>query len=139
MIEENYYWQQHPLMLHDDIHIHECIDENSLSHLKSSCFICSLFGSDFGGSSSFTSWMKEHMADYIDAHYIFLEHNYEIWYRHLFHWSKFDWSLEACMHLANGHLRTWRYKHFHDFLMRHLLDVHFYYVVCTLMIYIMYS
>ena len=33
------------------------------------------------------------------------------------------------MHLANGGLLTWRYKHFHDFLMRHLLDVHFYYVV----------
>ena len=26
MIEENYYWQKHPLTLHDDIHIHECID-----------------------------------------------------------------------------------------------------------------
>ena len=33
------------------------------------------------------------------------------------------------MHLENGGLLTWRYKHFHDFLMRHLLDVHFYYVV----------
>ena len=32
------------------------------------------------------------------------------------------------MHLENGGLLTWRYKHFHDFLMRHLLDVHFYYV-----------
>ena len=64
MIEENYYWKQHPLMLHDDIHIHECIDETSLSHLKSSCFLCSLFGSYFGGGSSFTSWMKEKMADY---------------------------------------------------------------------------
>ena len=33
------------------------------------------------------------------------------------------------MHLENCGLLTWRYKHFHDFLMRHLLDVHFYYVV----------
>ena len=33
------------------------------------------------------------------------------------------------MHLANGGLLTWRYKHFHDFLMRHFLDVHFYYVI----------
>ena len=33
------------------------------------------------------------------------------------------------MHLANGSLLIGRYKHFHDFLMRHLLDVHFYYVV----------
>ena len=33
------------------------------------------------------------------------------------------------MHLENGSLLTWRYKHFHDFLMRHILDVYFYYVV----------
>ena len=43
MIEEHYYWKKHPLMLHDDIHIHDCIDETSLIHLKSSCFPCSLF------------------------------------------------------------------------------------------------
>ena len=66
MIEENYYWQQHPLMLHDDIHIHECIDATSLSHLKSSCFPCFLFCSDFGRGCPFTYWMKEHM---IYAHY----------------------------------------------------------------------
>ena len=35
----------------------------------------------------------------------------------------------SCMHLENGGLLTWRYKHFHDYLMRHLRDVHFYYVV----------
>ena len=33
------------------------------------------------------------------------------------------------MHLENGSLLTGRYKHFHDFLVRHLLDAHFYYVV----------
>ena len=33
------------------------------------------------------------------------------------------------MHLENGGLLTWRYKHLHEFLMRHLLDVVFYYVV----------
>ena len=33
------------------------------------------------------------------------------------------------MNLANGGLLTWRYKYFHDFLMRRLLDVHFFYVV----------
>ena len=33
------------------------------------------------------------------------------------------------MHLENGGLHTWRYKHFHDLLMRHLIDVHFYYDV----------
>ena len=63
-IEEHYYWQKNPLLFHDDIHINGCIDETSLRHLKSSCFICSLFGSYFGGGSSFTSWMKEKMADY---------------------------------------------------------------------------
>ena len=76
MIEENYHLQKHPLLSHDDIHIHGCIDETSLIHLKSSCVLFSLFGSDFGGDSSFTSWMKEHMADYIDTHYIFLEQHY---------------------------------------------------------------
>ena len=63
----------HPLLFHDDIHIHGCIDETTLSHLNSSCFLCSLFGSNFDGGYSFTSWMKEHMADYLDAHYNFLE------------------------------------------------------------------
>ena len=125
MIEENYYWQQHPLLFHDDIHIHGCIDETSLRHLKSSCFICSLFGSYFGGGSSFTSWMKEKMADYyFDAYYIIWEQNYRTWDPHQCDWSIFDWSLEACMHLENGNLLTGRYKHFHDFLVRHLLDVH---------------
>ena len=54
----------------DDIHIHECIYETSLSHLNSSCFPCSLFCSDFGGGSPFTYWIREHTDDYIDAHYI---------------------------------------------------------------------
>ena len=58
IIEKYYYWQQHPLLFHDDMHIHGCNDETSLSHLKYSCFLFSLFGSDFGGGSSFTSWMK---------------------------------------------------------------------------------
>ena len=73
--------------------------------------------------------MKEHMDDYIDAHYIFLEQNYGTWDPYLCHWRRFYWSLEACTHLTNGGLLTWRYKHFHDLLMRQLLDVHFYYVV----------
>ena len=71
MIKGNYCWHQHTLLFHDDIHIHECIDETSLSHLNSPYFIYSLFGSYFGGGSSFTSWMKEHMVDYLDAPYIF--------------------------------------------------------------------
>ena len=48
--------------------------------------------------------MKEHMDDYVDAHYISLEQHYGTWDPHLCHWSIFDWSLEACMHLANGGL-----------------------------------
>ena len=129
VIEENSYLKKNPLLFHYDIHIHGCIDETYLIHLKSSCFLCSLFGSDFGGDSSFTSWMKERMANYIDVHYIFLDQHYRTWDPNLCHWSRFDWSLEACMHLANGSLLTWRYQHFHDFLMRRLFDVHYYYVV----------
>ena len=120
MIEEHYYWQQHPLLFHDDVHIHGCIDDTSLSHLKYSCFFCSLFGSDFSGDSSFTSWMKEYMAEYFDAYHILLEQNYRKWDPHLCHWSIFYWSPEYCMHLENGGLLTWRYKHIHDFLMMHL-------------------
>ena len=73
MIEDHYYWKKNPLLFHDYIHIHEFIDETNLNHLNSSCFLHSLFGSYFGGGSSFTSWMKEHMDDYIDAHYILLD------------------------------------------------------------------
>ena len=76
----------------------------------------------------------------VGAHsYSLLEQNYRTWDPHLFHWSIFDWSLEACMHLENGGLLTWRYKNLHEFLMRHLLDVLFIMLLCTLMIYIMYS
>ena len=76
MTEEHYYWNKNHPLFHYDIHIHGCIYDSSLIHLKSSCFLCSLFGSDFGGGYSFTPWMKEHMADYIDAHYIYLEQRY---------------------------------------------------------------
>ena len=103
--------------------------ETSLSHFKSPCFSCSLFGSYFSEDYSFTYCMKEFMAEYFDAYHILLEQNYRTWDPHLCHWSRFYWTLEACMHLENGGLLTWRYKHFHDFLMRHLLDVLFYYVV----------
>ena len=101
----------------------------SLSHLKSPCFCCSPFGSNLSGDSSFTSWMKEYMAEYFDAYHNLLEKNYRTWDPQLCHWRRFDWSLESCMHLENGSLLTWRYKHIHDFLMRNLLDVHSYYVV----------
>ena len=63
--------QQHPLLHYNDIHINGCSDEASLIHLKSSCFLFFLFGSYFGGGSSFTSWVKEHMDYYyFDAYYI---------------------------------------------------------------------
>ena len=72
--------------------------------------------------------MGEYMGEYFDEYKILLKKHYRTWDPHLCHWSRFDWSLEACMHLENGGLLTWRYKHFHDFLMRHPLDVLFYYV-----------
>ena len=103
---------------HDDKHIHECIYETSLIHLKSSCFLCSLFGLDFGGGSSFTPWMKEHMADYIDSNYIYFEQNYGTWDPHLFHWGISDLILDACVYGTHVDILTWMYKKFHDYLMR---------------------
>ena len=130
MIGEHYCWKQHPLLFHHDIHIHGCIDDTSLGHLKSSCFLCSFFGSDFGGGSSFTSWMKEHMADYyFDSYYIILEEHYRSWDPHLCHWIIFDIILDACVYGPHNDLLTWMYKHFHDSLMRYLLGVHLYDVV----------
>ena len=73
--------------------------------------------------------MKGYMDEYFDAYQFLLEHHNRTWDNHLCHWRRFDWSLEACMYLANGSLLTGRYKHFHDFLVRNLLDVHYYYVV----------
>ena len=83
MIGEHFCFQPHTLLYIYDSLIHGCMGENSLSHLKSPCFSCLLFGSDFCGGSSFTPWMKEHMDDYIDAHYISLEQNYGTWDPHL--------------------------------------------------------
>ena len=98
------HFQQNPLLHYDDIHVHGCIDETSLSHLKSSCFLCSLFGLDFGGGSSFTSWMKERMVDYIDEHYIFLENHYGTWDPHLCHWGRFDKIHDACVYGPHNYL-----------------------------------
>ena len=97
MIREHFRCQPHTLLYLYDSLIHGCMGESSLSHLKSPSFFFSLFGSD-----------------------------YRTWDPHLCHWSIFYWSLEACMHLENGGLLTWRYKHLHEFFMRHLLDVHIY-------------
>ena len=41
----------------------------------------------------------------------------------------FDIILYACVYGPHGDLLTWMYKHFHDSLMRYLLDVHLYDVV----------
>ena len=71
--------------------------------------------------------MKEKMADYyVDAYYILWEKNYRTWDPHLCHWSRYDIILDACAYQPNDDLLTWMYKHFHDFLMRYLLDVHLY-------------
>ena len=107
MIEEHYCWKQHPLLFLVDIYIHGCVDETSWSHLKSSCFLCSLFGSYFGGGSSFTSWMKENMADYIDAHYMFLEQHYGTRDDNLCHLRRHDIILDACAWAAHDDLLTW--------------------------------
>ena len=118
--------KKHPLLFLDDIHIHGCIDGNYLSHLKSSCFIFSLFGLYFGGGSSFTSWMKEHMLDYLEAHYIFFEKHYWTWDPRLCQWGISNIILYACVYGPHDDLLTWMYKHFHDSLVRYLLDVHLY-------------
>ena len=62
----------------NDIHIHGCIDETSLRHLKYPFFLGSLFGLDFEGGYSFTSWMKENMDDYFYGYYIPWEKRYMI-------------------------------------------------------------
>ena len=69
------------------------------------------------------------MDDYLDAHYIFLEQHYGTWDPHLCHWGRSDIILDACVYGPHGDLLTWMYKHFHDSLMRYLLDVHLYDVV----------
>ena len=114
------------MLFHDDVYIHGCIDETSLSHLKSSCFIFSLLGSDFDGGSSFTYWMKEYMDDYLDAPYIILEQHYRTWDPHLCHWGIFDKIPYACVYGTHNDLLIQMYKNFHDYLMRYLLDVHLY-------------
>ena len=81
----------------NDIHIHGCIDETSLSYLNSPYFIGCLFGLDFGGGSSLTSWMKENMADYFDAYYIILEYYYRTWDPCLCHLRRYDIILDACV------------------------------------------
>ena len=74
--------------------------------------------------------MKAHMADYyFDASYILLEQHYRTWDPYLCHWSRYDIILDACVYGPHDDLLTWMYKHFHDSLMRYLLDVHLYYVV----------
>ena len=59
MIGEHFCFQTHTLLYLYYSLIHGCMGETSLSHLKSPCFFFSLFGSYFGGRSSFTPWMRE--------------------------------------------------------------------------------
>ena len=70
--------------------------------------------------------MKENMAYYFDAYKILLEKHYRRWDPHLFHWIRFDIILDPCVYGTHADLLTWMYKHFHDSLMRYLLDVHLY-------------
>ena len=50
--------------------------------------------------------MKEHMADYFDASYIILEHNYRTWDPHPLHWSRFDIILDSCVYGPHDDLLT---------------------------------
>ena len=58
MMGEKFCYQPHTLLYLYDSLIHGCMGKTSLSHLKSPCFYCSLFGSNLSGDSSFTSWMN---------------------------------------------------------------------------------
>ena len=70
--------------------------------------------------------MKEHMAYYIDVHYIFLEHHYGTWDPHVCHWVRYDIILDSCVYGPHDDLLDCMYTHFHDSLMRYLIDVHLY-------------
>ena len=50
--------------------------------------------------------MKEHMADYIDAHYIFLEQHYGTWDTHLCPWGISDIIPDSCVYGSHGDLLT---------------------------------
>ena len=60
----------------------------------------------FRGGSSFTPWMKEHMVDYIDAHYILLEQNYGTWDPHLCHWGIPDIIRDSCVYGIHDDILT---------------------------------
>ena len=69
------------------------------------------------------------MADYIDSPYIILEHHYRRWDPHLCQWGRFDKIPDACVYGPHNDLLSQMYKHFHDSLIRYLLDLHLYDVV----------
>ena len=58
MIGDHFCYHPHTLLYIYDWIIHGFMGKNSLSHLKSPCFCCSLFGSYLSGDSSFNYWMK---------------------------------------------------------------------------------
>ena len=70
--------------------------------------------------------MKEYMDEYFDAYQILLEKQYRTWHPNLCHWRIYDIILDACVYGPHGDLLTWMYNHFHDSLMRYLLDAHLY-------------
>ena len=48
------------------------------------------------------------------------------WDPHLCHWGGFDKIPDACVYGPHNDILSQMYKHFHDYLMRYLLDVHLY-------------
>ena len=45
------------------------------------------------------------------------------------HWGRSNIILDSCVYGLHDDILTWMYKHFHDCLMRYLIDVHLYDVV----------
>ena len=66
------------------------------------------------------------MDDYLDVPYILLDHHYRTWDPHLCHWDRFDKIHDACVYGPHNDILSQMYKHFHDSLMRYLLDVQLY-------------
>ena len=89
MIGEHFCYQPHTLLYLYDSLIHGCMGKDSLSHLKSPCFCCSLFGSNLSGDSLSTSSMKEYMDEYSDSYHNILEKHYRRLDPHLCHWRIF--------------------------------------------------
>ena len=125
MIGENFCFQPHTLLYLYEYLIHGCMGETLFDSFEVSLFFLLIIW--------FIFWCRFliHSLDerkngwlYWCTLYIF---GVSLWDMgsspmSLEHIWLVTWSLYA---LENGGLLTCMYKHFHDFLMRHLLDVHF--------------